>query len=124
MAQTITATTSQPQKIGSSPYHFAIHHSQPALRGLFHAMTDDDFRRLESKVDKLTDAIQRLILIEERQSSQGERIGKCEAAIAVHDTSIHKTDRKVDQWINRGIGVWAAAAVLFTLVQFGSRWVK
>lgn len=87
-------------------------------------MTDDDFRRLESKVDKLTDAIQRLILIEERQSSQGERIGKCEASIAVHETSIHKTDRKVDQWINRGIGVWAAAAVLFTLVQFGSRWVK
>lgn len=87
-------------------------------------MTDDDFRRLESKVDKLTDAIQRLILIEERQSSQGERIGKCEASIAVHDQAIHKTDRKVDQWINRGIGVWAAAAVLFTLVQFGSRWVK
>jgi len=87
-------------------------------------MTDDDFRRLESKVDKLTDAIQRLILIEERQSSQGERIGKCEASIAVHDASLHKTDRKVDQWINRGIGVWAAAVLLFTLVQFGSRWVK
>jgi len=33
------------------------------LSGLFYAMTDDDFRRLESKVDKLTDAIQRLILI-------------------------------------------------------------
>lgn len=87
-------------------------------------MTDDDFRRLESKVDKLTDAIQRLILIEERQSSQGERIGKCEASIAVHDQAIHKTDRKIDQWVNRGIGVWAAAAVLFTLVQFGSRWFK
>jgi hypothetical protein len=86
-------------------------------------MTDDDFRRLESKVDKLTDAIQRLILIEERQSSQGERIGKCEASIAVHDTAIHKTDRKVDQWINRGIGVWAAAVLLFTLVQFGSKFL-
>lgn len=87
-------------------------------------MNDSDFARLEAKVDKLTDAIQRLILIEERQSSQGERIGKCEAAIAVHDTAIHKTDRVMQQWINRGIGVWAAAAVLFTLVQFGARWVK
>jgi hypothetical protein len=84
-------------------------------------MTDDDFRRLESKVDKLTDAVTRLILIEERQSSQGERIGKCESSIAVHDQAIHKTDKKVDQWINRGIGVWAAAAVLFTLVQFGAK---
>jgi hypothetical protein len=68
--------------------------------------------------------VQRLILIEERQSSQGERIGKCEAHLAVQEQAIHKTDKKVDQWVNRGIGVWAAAAVLFTLVQFGSRWVK
>jgi hypothetical protein len=87
-------------------------------------MTDDDFARLERKVDKLTDAVTRLILIEERQSSQGERIGKCESSIAVHDTMIHKTDKKIDQWINRGVGVWAAAIVLFTLVQFGSRFVK
>jgi len=87
-------------------------------------MTDDDFARLERKVDKLTDAVTRLILIEERQSSQGERIGKCESSIAVHDTMIHKTDRKVEQWINRGIGVWVAATVLFAMVQFGARFVK
>jgi len=36
---------------------------------------------------------------------------------------IHKTDRKVEQWINRGIGVWAAAVLLFTLVQFGSKFL-
>jgi hypothetical protein len=87
------------------------------------AVSRDDFGRLEAKVDKLTDAVQRLILIEERQSSQGERIGKCETKIAVNETSIHKTDRKVDQWINRGVGVWAAAAVIFAIVQFGSRFV-
>lgn len=87
-------------------------------------MTDEDFRRLESKVDKLTDAVTRLILIEERQSSQGERIGKCESALAVHDQAIHRTDRKVDQWVNRGVGVWAAAAIVFAVVQFGSRWIK
>jgi hypothetical protein len=86
-------------------------------------MTDTDFQRLEAKVDKLTDAIQRLILIEERQSSQGERIGKCEAQIAVHDSAINKTDRVLHQWINRGVGVWAAAAVLFTLVQFGFKFL-
>jgi hypothetical protein len=85
------------------------------------AINDDDFRRLEGKVDKLADAIQRLILIEERQSSQGERIGKCESALSVHDNLIHKTDRKIDQWVNRGIGVWAAAAILFTIIQFGAR---
>lgn len=86
-------------------------------------MTDDDFRRLEGKVDKLADAIQRLILIEERQSSQGERIGKCEAQLAVHDTAILKTDKKVDQWVNRGIGVWLAATIVFTMVQFGFKFM-
>lgn len=79
----------------------------------------EDLRRLEQKVDKLTDAVSKLILFEERQMNQGERIGKCEAGLAVAETSIARVDRKLDQWINRGIGVWAAAAILFTLVQFG-----
>lgn len=86
-------------------------------------MTDSDFQRLESKVDKLTDAITKLVLVEERQANQGERIGKCEAAIAVHDSAINKTDRVLHQWINRGVGVWAAAGVLFMLVQFGAKFV-
>jgi len=45
-------------------------------------MTDDDFRRLEGKVDKLGDAVQKLILVEERQANQGERIGRVEQRVA------------------------------------------
>ena len=82
-----------------------------------------DFHRLEAKVDKLTDAVQRLILIEERQSTQGERIGKCEASIAVQTSNLARTDKKVDQWINRGIGVWAMATCVFVIIQFGARWL-
>ena len=81
-------------------------------------MTDDDFKRLESKVDKLTDAVGKLILFEERQANQGERIGSVEARCSVNETSIGRTDRKVDQWVNRGIGVWAAAAIVFALVKY------
>lgn len=84
----------------------------------------EDMQRLESKVDRLTDAVQRLILIEERQTTQGERIGKCETAIAVNEGVLHRIDRKVDMWVNRGIGVWVAAGVLFTILQFGSRFLK
>lgn len=87
------------------------------------AVSPDDFRRLEDKVDKLTDAIQRLILIEERQNTMGERIGTLESKAAVHEMSAQRIDRKVDMWINRGIGVWAVAAVLFTMVQFGFKLV-
>jgi hypothetical protein len=85
---------------------------------------DQDFQRLENKVDKLTDAVMRLVLIEERQTTQGERIGACETKIAVNEAAIAKTDRKVDQWVNRGVGVWLAAMVLFTLAQFGAKFIK
>jgi len=81
-------------------------------------MTDDDFRRLESKVDKLTDAVGKLILIEERQANQGARIGAVEAQLSVQDAMLQRVDRKVDQWVNRGVGIWAAAAVVFSFVQF------
>ena len=81
-------------------------------------MTDDDFRRLESKVDKLTDAVGKLILFEERQANQGARIGAVEAQLSVQDDGLHRVDQKIDQWVNRGMGVWAAAAVVFSLVQF------
>jgi uncharacterized coiled-coil protein SlyX len=80
-----------------------------------------DFRRLESKVDKLTDAVMRLVLIEERQTTQGERIGACEAKLASTETTVQRVDKKVDQWINRGIGVWAVAVVLFTVMQLGAK---
>jgi len=86
--------------------------------------TDSDFLRLENKVDKLTDAVMRLVLIEERQTTQGERIGACEAKIQVNEAAIAKTERKVDQWVNRGVGVWLAAVVLFTLAQFGAKFIK
>lgn len=86
--------------------------------------TDEDFRRLESKVDKLTDAVMRLIIIEERQSTQGERIGKIEVNVASLQTAHAKTDKTLHMWINRGVGVWVAVGIVFTLVQFGSKWIK
>lgn len=82
-------------------------------------MTDDDFKRLEGKVDKLSDAVTKLVLVEERQTNQGERIGRVEQRVAAVEASTAKTDKVLHQWINRGIGVWAVVLVLFTLVQFG-----
>ena len=81
-------------------------------------MTDDDFKRLENKVDKLTDAVGKLILFEERQANQGSRIGTIETKIGVHEVHLQRIDKKVDQWVNRGVGVWAAAAVVFALVKY------
>jgi len=84
-------------------------------------MTDEDFRRLESKVDKLTDAVTRLILIEERQSSQGERIGKLETNHASLATAQTKTERTLQMWVNRGVGVWVAVGIAAAVIQFLAR---
>jgi hypothetical protein len=84
----------------------------------------NDFRRLEDKVDKLTDAVMRLVLVEERQSNMTERISVAEQKISTNEASITKVDTKVERWINRGIGAWAVAAVLFALVQFGANIFK
>lgn len=81
-------------------------------------MTDDDFKRLENKVDKLTDAVGKLILFEERQATQGTRIGNVETKLEIHNVHLQRIDKKVDQWVNRGVGVWAAAAVVFALVKY------
>ena len=86
--------------------------------------TDPGFLRLEAKVDKLTDAVMRLVVIEERQTAQAERIGAVETKVTANDAAIIKVDRKVDQWVNRGIGVWLAAVSVFALVKFGAQFLK
>ena len=86
-------------------------------------MTDDDFKRLEGKVDKLADAVTKLVLVEERLSNQGERIGRVEQRVAAAETHAQKIDRKLEMWVNRGIGVWGLAVTLFALVQYGSKFV-
>ena len=73
------------------------------------------WQRLENKVDKLTEAVTHLVRIEERQMTHGVRIGEVESRVTTLETSHRNTDAKVERWINRGIGLWALAAILWTL---------
>lgn len=77
----------------------------------------EDLARIERKVDRLSDAVEKLVLIEERQTTQGSRIGLVEQRVAALDAFLQATDRKVDMWVNRGIGVWALAATLFAVLK-------
>lgn len=83
--------------------------------------TPEDFHRLESKVDKLADAVMKLVLVEERLANQAERIGRVEQRVVAVETSVGKTDKTLQMWVNRGIGVWSLAITLFALMQFGSK---
>jgi len=71
-------------------------------------MEHQNLQRIERKVDDLTDAINRLVLFEERQLVQAEAITKLSARTTA-------TEQKLAMWINRGVGVWAAAALCLTL---------
>ena len=78
---------------------------------------NEDLRRIETKVDKLTDAVTRLILVEERQTAQGVRITALEDKTEELDHKYNKVDRKVERWVNMGMGAWAIVVVIFAFVQ-------
>ena len=72
---------------------------------------------IEHRIDRLTLAVEKLVLIEERQTAQGARIALVESRISTLENSQRATDSKVDMWINRGIGAWAIAATLFAVLK-------
>lgn len=99
----------------------------------------DDLQRVEGKVDKCLEAIERLVLIDERQVVQGQRMGQIEQRCAVMESqqqvqleklweglnklrsdtteANHATARKLDKWINFGMGAWSLAVTAFAIFQ-------
>lgn len=78
----------------------------------------EDFRRLEYKVDEIVKVLSKIVLVEERQSNQGQRITENEKSIAVLYSKHDDLEKTVTKWINRGIGIWGVAVFLFTLIGF------
>lgn len=77
----------------------------------------EDLKRLEGKVDKLTDAVTRLILVEERQTAQGVRLGEVEKRISSSEATVLQVEKRMERWINFGAGAWALALVIFAVAQ-------
>lgn len=75
-------------------------------------MSDELLMRLEAKVDKLAEAVERLVRIEERQMSQGERIGNLEQKTGVLEAKEDATSRKLDRWVSYGVGAWFVASII------------
>lgn len=77
--------------------------------------TAQQLQRLENKVDKLTDAVTQLVRVEERQITHGVRLGDVENRITHLAVVTGATEKRLDQWINRGIGMWSIAVVLWSV---------
>lgn len=85
-------------------------------------ITQQDFERLEAKIDQMAAALIKLIIVEERQSTQGIRIGEAEKTMMALQVQYSLLDKKLDQWINRGIGLWAFA--LFSWAVFKTIYMR
>ena len=81
-------------------------------------MTDnygDGFRRLEDRLDKLTDAVTQLVRVEERQITHTTRLDEHDRQIGDLQTDVSRTERDLSKWVNRGIGVWGFAVLAWTM---------
>lgn len=80
-------------------------------------VSEFDFVRLERKVDRMADALNTLIRVEERQTNESKRINDLETDAAVTRKATEMIERKLDQWINRGIGAWFLAIMVWGLLK-------
>lgn len=84
----------------------------------------EDFLRLEGKVNDIATALNKLVVVEERQLTQGERIGRLEAELAAEKERHQATREELNRWINRGIGVWVAVVAVVAGFKFWAQFVK
>ena len=78
-------------------------------------VTLSDFQRLERKVDELVTKLDQLTRIDERQANHTEKVAKLEKDLASLSQRAEDTERKLEQWINRGIGAWLLVILLWAL---------
>lgn len=80
-------------------------------------MMEADIQRLEAKVDKLTDAVMRLVILEERQTHTTEALHQLRVDQTATDLNLRKLERSHEKWINRGIGAWGLACAIYATVE-------
>jgi SMC interacting uncharacterized protein involved in chromosome segregation len=83
--------------------------------------TKEDIIRIEETLKELASAVRTMILIDERQTVQGARIGKLEQDLATVKESLNNIKSKLESWINRGIGAWGIAIVAWSVINFVAR---
>lgn len=80
--------------------------------------TKEDLTRVERQIADLALAIRDMILLGERQRTQGERIGALEQDMAKINEKHANLDTKVAAWINRLLGAQFIIVVLWGVVRY------
>lgn len=82
-------------------------------------VTQDQFASFETRMEKrfevLTEAVTALVRVEERQVMLNKRIDDVEEEQRDHAKAIAATNLEVAKWVQRGFGLYAALAGVFTI---------
>lgn len=81
-------------------------------------MNEKDLERLEGKIDTLSEAINKLVLLEERQSLLVKQVDKLESQHDHTRDEIVRIDSKIDKWVNRGFGAYGILVMILTYVKY------
>ena len=77
-----------------------------------------DFARLENKMDKMASAVEKLVLVEERQSNQTMRIDKHDTALETMQITITRLHNRLDKYTYLASGAAFVAMGLFEAARF------
>ncbi len=78
-------------------------------------MTPDDFKRLETKVDKIAEALVTLARIDERQFAASKELGVVWQRLEAAERGLAAEKARLDMWIQRGVGAWAVISGAFAI---------
>lgn len=96
-------------------------------------VSNNDFARLETKLDKMAETVEKLVLIEERQSADRLKIQEnskkiddveddFEVQVKILEEDVRRLERKVDRWLNMILGGAFVFMVAFEMIKL--IWVK
>lgn len=72
--------------------------------------------RIEKQLERLTEAVTRLVIIEERQRTTDTRLDKIDALLQKQDDRIQTNEKTISRFFNIGMGAWATAMMLWALL--------
>lgn len=74
-----------------------------------------DFQRLEGTVNKIAEAVSRLVLIEERQAVQRGEIDGLRTEMIAEREARYALKAELDKWVNRGWGAWGVVVAVMSV---------
>jgi hypothetical protein len=82
---------------------------------LYQDATQLGLARLERKVDKIATILNKFVIFEERQANQREELDGIHDSVRALVTRVESLERKVDKWINFGVGGWTVIIILWAI---------